>query len=65
MATYLVVSKIKTLASKKGRRVGKDYIDYLDRFVEEKIDRACETHNGGKITLDKSIASLTLGKAGA
>lgn len=56
MARYVVVSNVKKLAKENGRRVGKDFIGMLDRKIEQVIRKACDQHNGGKVTLDSSLA---------
>ena len=54
--TYLVISKVKALAKQNGKRVGADFLAVLNQYVKEKIEKACATHNGGKVTLDQTIA---------
>ena len=53
---YLVTSRVRALAKSHGKRIGADFLATLDQFVKERIDRACSQHNGGKITLDQTIA---------
>ena len=53
---YIKASLIKKLAKSHGKRVSKDFLLALDGYVEKKILLACETHNGGKVTLDGGIA---------
>lgn len=53
---YIKASLIKKLAKSHGRRVSKQFLVALDGYVEKKILLACETHNGGKVTLDEGIA---------
>lgn len=59
MARYLVVSNVKKLAKQNQRRVGKDFLSTLDAQIEEWIVRACQIHNGGKRTLDASLAAYS------
>jgi hypothetical protein len=44
-----------------GKRVSKDFLESLDRLVERKIRQASQEHNGGKKTLDASVAAYILG----
>lgn len=53
---YIKASLIKKLAKSHGKRVSKQFLIALDGYVEKKILLACETHNGGKVTLDEGIA---------
>jgi hypothetical protein len=53
---YIKASLVKKLAKSHGKRVSKDFLIALDGYVEKKILLACETHNGGKVTLDGGIA---------
>jgi hypothetical protein len=59
--TYIKPSTIKKLAKSHGKRVSKDFIEALDRYLEKKIVVACQEHNGGKKTLDSALAGYILG----
>ena len=59
MAQYIVVSNVKKLAKQNGRRVGKDFLSSLDRQIEEWVVRAAQAHNGGKKTLDATLAAYS------
>jgi hypothetical protein len=50
-------SLVRHHAKVKGKRVSKEFLFALDCFVRRKIDEACETHNGGKKTLDTAVAT--------
>ena len=54
----LNVSQVKEVCKKNGRRCGRDFIHQLDMFVHQKIKDACAQHNGGKITLDATVAEF-------
>lgn len=54
---FVNVSAIKKRARGHGRRVGKEFLLALDDWIATKIDAACQVHNGGKVTLDSTIAS--------
>jgi hypothetical protein len=47
---------VRELARSQGRRVGRSFMYALEDFVRRKIDQACKVHNGGKVTLDSSVA---------
>lgn len=56
LPTYLKGHKVKALIKQLGRRSGDEFILLLDKYVEKKIKQACEVHNGGKKTLDATVA---------
>jgi hypothetical protein len=43
------------------KRVSKEFLIALDRFVEKKLIQAMQEHNGGKKTLDSALAGYILG----
>jgi hypothetical protein len=51
---------IKQIAKATGKRVGKDYLVLLEEHIRRKVEAACRVHNGGKKTIDASIAAHTL-----
>ena len=61
--TYIVVSAIKKeVKSMGGKRVSKDFLEALNRYVHKKLIQAVQEHNGGKKTLDAAVAGYILGK---
>ena len=60
---YIVASKVKARAKEAGKRVGRDFLDRLNRHVEGVIEKALTTHNGNKKTLDATVADFILGKS--
>lgn len=38
MASIVVISKVKDMARKRGKRVGRSFIDYLNRRVVEIVE---------------------------
>lgn len=57
MATkFIKENALRQHAKAKGRRVSYDFFQLFDRFVEMKMNKACETKNGSKITLDIDVA---------
>lgn len=59
---YINVKAIKGRAKDFDRRVGEDFLKRLDDFVGQKIESACQTRNGGKITIDNGVADMVLGR---
>lgn len=54
-------SALRRLAKQNGRRVSKEFLAALDRYIEQKVILACAEHNGGKKTLDAALAAYFLG----
>lgn len=54
-------ASIKRLAKQNGKRVSKDFLEALDRYIERKVVLACSEHNGGRKTLDSGLAAYFLG----
>lgn len=59
--TYIKPAAIRRAAKQDGRRVSREFLDALDRYVERAIRRATAEHNGGRKTLDRHVAAHTLG----
>jgi histone H3/H4 len=60
--TYIRPAAVRALIRQAaGKRVSKDFLEALDRFVEAKVRQAAGEHNGGKKTVDGSVAAYTLG----
>ena len=47
---------IKDFCKKRGRRVSPSFLHAINKFMTVKLKQSCRTHNGGKITLDDSVA---------
>jgi hypothetical protein len=58
---YIKTSSIKKFAKSHGKRVSADFLAALDRWVESKVLLATKEHNGGKKTMDASVAGYILG----
>jgi hypothetical protein len=58
---FLKVSGVRKRIKHNGKRVSEEFILALDAFIRRKIDAACRVHNGGKKTLDASIAGHVFG----
>lgn len=63
MKTKLIKSSaIKKLVKEtSGKRTSKEFLMALDQHVERAVLRAAEEHNGGRKTLDASVAAHTVG----
>lgn len=57
---FIVTSNIRKHCNQKGRRVSRDFLVALDAHVQDKLDQACGTHNGGKKTLDLFLAEFVI-----
>lgn len=62
MSAYIKPSKVRARVKEYGRRCGRGFLAALDLYVAEKIDAACRTHNGGRITIDREVAAIVFGK---
>lgn len=58
LPTYLKNHKIKALIKANNRRCGPEFMKLLDKHVEALVTRACGVHNGGKKTLDATVAGF-------
>ena len=61
MQYYIKANNIRAKASAYGKRVSKDFLEAFDRYVHDKLLDCLEEHNGGRKTLDASLASFMLG----
>jgi hypothetical protein len=60
-AQYIKPAAVKKLIKSHGKRTAAEFILALDNYVERAIIRAASEHNGGKKTVDASVAGHTLG----
>ena len=51
-------SVVRKLIKESGRRVSPEFLQLLDRHIEAKVKKACDTHNGAKKTLDAAVAGV-------
>lgn len=58
--TYIRPSIVRRLVKSNGKRVSKAFLYALDAFIERKVIAACNEHNGGRKTLDASIAAYCI-----
>jgi hypothetical protein len=61
MLYYIKAKNIRDKAKGFNKRVSKDFLEALDRYVHDKLLDCLEEHNGGKKTLDSALASYMLG----
>ena len=61
MARYIKPSSVRNLARVLGKRTSKEFIDALDRHVENRVKQAVSIHNGGKKTLDRYVTQYLFG----
>lgn len=61
MLYYIKARNIRDKAKGFNKRVSKDFLEAFDRYVHDKLLDCLEEHNGGKKTLDGSLASYMLG----
>lgn len=58
MKTKLLNAKqVRMLAKEHGKRTGGDFLLQLDQHVNKLVVAACAVHNGGKQTLDRTVAA--------
>ena len=62
MSVFIRPTKVRARAKELGKRVGRGFIAALDLYIDEKIQAACRTHNGGRKTLDRDVAAMVFGK---
>jgi hypothetical protein len=58
---YIKASAVRKYAKQQGKRVSKDFLEALDRYLENKVLIATREHNGGKKTLDSGLAGYIMG----
>lgn len=58
---YIKPAAIRKAIKAAGKRTSTEYLEALDRYVERAVQRAIAEHNGGKKTVDASVAGHTLG----
>ncbi|NBO52208.1 MAG: hypothetical protein EBU83_02055 [bacterium] len=58
---YIKPAAVKKLIKSHGKRTAAEFLLALDNYVERAIIRAASEHNGGKKTVDASVAGHTLG----
>ena len=55
---FIRAAQVRRLIVAHNRRAGADFLATLDQFVKERVERACAVHNGGKVTLDPTVAGF-------
>lgn len=56
LTRFVRSSEVRKHAKVMGRRVSPEFLCLLDAFVQERLDCALGVHNGGKKTLDATVA---------
>lgn len=57
---YIKPAAVKRLIKEHGKRTAHEFLLALDNYVERAVRRAATEHNGGKKTVDASVAGHTL-----
>jgi hypothetical protein len=60
--TYLKSSAIRRRIRESGKRCGSDFLQALDRYVDVLCERAVQTHNGSRKTVDASVLAYLTGQ---
>jgi len=55
---FIVKSHARKFVQDRDKRLGSDFLQELDRFIERKLLECCRTPNGGKKTLDATVANF-------
>lgn len=63
MSHYLVESHLKQKVHERGKRIGADAVSVLDAFIDQAIESAARTHNGGRQTIDGTVMRMALSGA--
>lgn len=58
---YIKASAVREEAKRQGKRVSKEYLEALDRYVGKKVGQSLKEHNGGKKTLSLAVAGYIFG----
>jgi len=61
MSNYIKPSAVKKFVKSHGKRTSKEFLEALDRYLENKLLVATKEHNGGKKTLDSALAGYIFG----
>jgi hypothetical protein len=61
MPNYIKPSAVKKFVKSHGKRTSKEFLEALDRYLENKLLVATKEHNGGKKTLDSALAGYIFG----
>ena len=58
---YIKPASVRKFIKSHGKRTSKEFLEALDRYLEKKLLVALAEHNGGKKTLDASLAAYVFG----
>ncbi len=56
-SSFLKMKTVKQFINQNGRHAGVGFMDAFERHVNRLLQSAVTTHNGGKKTLDESVAA--------
>lgn len=56
--TLLIKSHVRAQFKAHGRQLTEEAWNILNGFVADKIDKACTTHNGGKVRVDSTVLAF-------
>lgn len=62
-STYIKESAVRKLCKQHGRRVSKEFIEFLNAYIENRVVFCCADHNGGRKTVDRAIAHYYMGSS--
>lgn len=54
--TFLKVGALKRFVHARGKLLGRDFLPLMEGHIRRRLDAACRVHNGGRKTLDASVA---------
>lgn len=52
---FLNQSAVRQLVKQNGKRSSSEFLLALDDLVRSRVNAACKTHNGGRVTLDATV----------
>jgi hypothetical protein len=55
---YIKASKVRAFCNEKGKRVTPQFLRLVDEHLRQKLTAACSVHNGGRRTLDGTVAGF-------
>ena len=54
---YVKKANVRRYFNSRDKHVSMDFLVCLDKFIEVKLDQAASIHNGGRKTVDATIAA--------
>lgn len=56
--TFIKASQVRKHCNAKGKRVTPEFLMAVDSHIRQKLNTACGVHNGGRTTLDATVAGF-------